>query len=166
MSNCRNFEDEISNYLKSMLNDLDVRVEKFGGTDSTTPDIEVKLNNSGKSFFVETKMSNSQTSQFVVEIINDRFIYGRKNRYPSNDFANEILDKLNQNFNYYKTVGQSGLILPIPALVAFGWIASNMENKVEVFLCLNDITKTLYVKYQKNLKKKNILYMRGKISYI
>lgn len=57
----------------------EVEVEKFGENDSTTPDIEIRLNKNGKSFFVETKMPNSQTSQFVVEITNDRFIYGRKN---------------------------------------------------------------------------------------
>lgn len=142
MSNWKDFEDETSNYLKNMLFDLDVEVEKFGEADSTTPDIEIRLNNNGKSFFVETKMPNSQTSQFVVEIINDRFIYGRKNHYPSNDFSDEILNELNQNFNYYKTVGQSGLILPIPASIAFGWIVSNMKNKnVEFIISIDSDNK-------------------------
>ncbi len=142
MSNWKDFEEETSNYLKEMLVDLDVEVEKFGEADSTTPDIEIRLNNSGKSFFVETKMPNSQTSQFVVEIINDRFIYGRKNHYPSNDFSDEILDELNQHFDYYKTVGQSGFILPIPASIAFGWIVSNMKNKnVEFIISIDSNNK-------------------------
>lgn len=78
----------------------EVEVEKFGENDSTTPDIEIRLNKNGKSFFVETKMPNSQTSQFAVEITNDRFIYGRKNCFPSNNFSDEILEELNENFNY------------------------------------------------------------------
>lgn len=142
MSNWKAFEDETSNYLKNMLFDLEVEVEKFGESDSTKPDIEIRLNNNGKSFFVETKMPNSQTSQFVVEIINDRFIYGRKNHYPSNNFSDEIIDELNQNFNYYKIVGQSGLILPIPASIAFGWIVSNMKNKnVEFIISIDSDNK-------------------------
>lgn len=142
MSNWKDFEDETSNYLKDMLFDLDVEVVQFGEADSTTPDIEIRLNNKGKSFFVETKMPNSQTSQFVVEIIKDRFIYGRRNHYPSNYFSDEILDELNQNFNFYKAVGQAGLILPVPAVIAFGWIISNMKNKnVEFIISIDSNNK-------------------------
>lgn len=53
---------------------------------------------------------------------------------PSNNFSDEILEELNENFNYYRTVGQSGLILPIPTSIAFGWIVSNMENKNVKFI--------------------------------
>lgn len=134
MSNWKDFEIETSNYLKNILFDLNIEVEKFGDTDSTTPDIEIRLNNNGKSFFVETKMPNSQTSQFVVEIINNRFIYGKKNHYSSNNFSDVILDELNKNYQHYKNVGQTGLILPISASIAFGWIVSNMKNKNVEFI--------------------------------
>lgn len=60
MSNWIDFENETSTYLKNMLFNLDVKVEKFGESNSTTPDIKIRLNNKDKSFFIETKMPNSR----------------------------------------------------------------------------------------------------------
>lgn len=79
-------------------------------------------------------MPCSQTSQFVVEIVNDQFIYGSKNHYPANGFSNQILDELNDHFSYYKNVSQVGLILPISPTIAFGWLISNMKNKNVEFI--------------------------------
>lgn len=128
------FENDISKYINDALKDYDVIVRQYGNADSTIPDIEIKLNKNNKSFFIETKMPSSQTSQFVVEIKDNMFVYGKKNKFDSNHFSQEIIDVLNNNFDFYKNIAQSGMIVPVPDTIAFGWIASNMRNKNVEFI--------------------------------
>ena len=134
MKNWKDFETLNVNYLKENLVNLNVDIEKMGDADSTRPDIQIVLNNNLKKFFIETKMPSSQTSQFVIEIENNRFIYGKKNKFESNEFSEEIINILNENFQCYKNVGQSGIEVPVPVLIAFGWIVSNMKNKSVDFI--------------------------------
>ena len=57
-----------------------------------------------------------------------------KNKFDSNHFSQEIIDVLNNNFDFYKNVAQSGMIVPVPNTIAFGWITSNMRNKNVEFI--------------------------------
>ena len=134
MKQWNDFESEMTNYLQEMLKEYDVLVKQYGNADSTIPDIGITIKSSNKQFYVEIKMPSSQTSQFVVEIINDRFVYGSKNKFKSNQYAEEIIDVLNENFQLYKNVAQGGMDVPIPETVAFSWIASNMKNKNVEFI--------------------------------
>lgn len=139
MKQWENFEDESAKYLEKMLKEYDVSVKKFGNADSTMPDIEIKLNKNSQKFFIETKMPSSQTSQFVVEVNNNKFVYGSRNKFETNEFSENIIEILNKNFNYYKNVSQTGMIVPVPESVAFGWITSNMKNKnVEFIISVDD----------------------------
>lgn len=45
-----------------------------------------------------------QTSQFVVEIKNNKFVYSTKNKFKINKYSEEIIKTLNDNFNLYKNV--------------------------------------------------------------
>lgn len=134
MKKWENFENEMTKYLQDMLHDYDVVVKQYGNADSTVPDIEITINSSNKRFYIEIKMSASQTSQFVVEIRNNMFVYSNKNRFKSNEYSEEIVKILNNNFNLYKSVAQTGMTIPIPEEIAFGWIASNMKNKDVEFI--------------------------------
>lgn len=150
MKNWKDFETLNVNYLKDNLINLNVDIEKMGDADSTRPDIQIVLKNNLKKFFIETKMPSSQTSQFVVEIENNRFIYGKKNKFESNEFSEEIIDILNENFKYYKNVGQSGLEVPVPILIAFGWIISNMKNKnVEFIMSVDNHNNNVIIPVEK-----------------
>ena len=150
MKNWKDFETLNVNYLKDNLINLNVDIEKMGDADSTRPDIQIVLKNNLKKFFIETKMPSSQTSQFVVEIENNRFIYGKKNKFKSNEFSEEIIDILNENFKYYKNVGQSGLEVPVPILIAFGWIISNMKNKnVEFIMSVDNHNNNVIIPVEK-----------------
>lgn len=150
MKNWKDFETLNVNYLKENLVNLNVDIEKMGDADSTRPDIQIVLNNNLKKFFIETKMPSSQTSQFVVEIENNRFIYGKKNKFESNEFSEEIINILNENFKYYKNVGQSGLEVPVPMLIAFGWIVSNMKNKnVEFIMSVDNHNNNVIIPVEK-----------------
>ena len=128
------FESEMTGYLKQALEKYDVLVKQYGSADSTIPDIEITINKNNKKFYVETKMPASQTSQFVVEIKNKKFVYGSKNKFNSNDYSDQIIEILNDNFDLYSKVAQSGMIVPVPETIAFGWIASNMKNKNVEFI--------------------------------
>ena len=134
MKKWEDFERDISDYINDSLRNYDIAVKQFGKADSTIPDIEIVLNKSNKKFFIETKMPLSQTSQFVVEIKNGQFMYGSKNKFKSNKFSEEIIGILNNDFDFYKNVTQTGLIVPVPETIAVGWIASNMENKNVKFI--------------------------------
>ena len=134
MKKWENFERDISDYVNDLLRNYDITVRKLGSSDSTIPDIEIVLNKSNKKFFIETKMPLSQTSQFVVEIKNGQFIYGSKNKFKSNKFSEEIIELLNNDFDFYKNVTQTGMVVPVPETIAVGWIASNMENKNVKFI--------------------------------
>lgn len=150
MKNWKDFETLNVNYLKDNLINLNVDIEKMGDADSTRPDIQIVLKNNLKKFFIETKMPSSQTSQFVVEIENNRFIYGKKNKFESNEFSEEIIDILNENFKYYENVGQSGLEVPVPILIAFGWIISNMKNKnVEFIMSVDNHNNNVIIPVEK-----------------
>ena len=135
----KDFEDEITEYLKETLKDYDISVQQYGESDSTIPDIEITINSSKKKFYIETKMPTSQTSQFVVEIINNKFVYGKKNKFKANKYSDEIINVLNNNFELYSKVREKGMIVPIPNTIAFSWIASNMKNKnVDFVISIDD----------------------------
>ena len=122
MKKWENFENEMTGYLQHMLKDYDVLVKQYGNADSTIPDIEITIKSNNKKFYVETKMPASQTSQFVVEIKNDKFVYGNKNKFKANQYSDEIINILNDNFKLYSKVAQSGMIVPVPESIAFSWI--------------------------------------------
>lgn len=134
MKSWENFENEMTKYLQEMLHDYDVIVKQFGNADSTIPDIEITINKNLKKFYVETKMPASQTSQFVVNIENNKFVYSNKNKFRTNEYSNEIINILNENFDLYKNVSQNGMIVSVPETIAFSWIASNMKNKNVEFI--------------------------------
>ena len=135
----KDFEDEMTEYLKETLKDYDISVQQYGESDSTIPDIEITINSSKKKFYIETKMPTSQTSQFVVEIINNKFVYGKKNKFKANKYSDEIINVLNNNFELYSKVREKGMIVPIPNTIAFSWIASNMKNKnVDFVISIDD----------------------------
>ena len=135
----KDFENEMTEYLKQTLKDYDISVQQYGKSDSTIPDIEITINSSKKKFYIETKMPTSQTSQFVVEIINNKFVYGKKNKFKANKYSDEIINVLNNNFELYSKVREKGMIVPIPNTIAFSWIASNMKNKnVDFVISIDD----------------------------
>lgn len=134
MSKWEDFESEMTWYLQQMLKDYDVLVKQYGKADSTIPDIEITINSNSKKFYVETKMPVSQTSQFVVEIRNNKFVYGSKNRFKANQYSDEIINILNDNYNLYSKVSQTGMDVPVPEIIAVSWITSNMKNKNVEFI--------------------------------
>lgn len=130
----KDFEDKVANYIATELDDYDLTIKHLGETNSTVSDIEITLNQNGKKFYIEIKMPKAQTSQFVVELETNRFIYSNKNKFPENEFAKEIISELNDNFDFYSKVKQNAMEIPIPTSIALGWINYNMDNKKVKFI--------------------------------
>ena len=132
MSKWKDFENEMTSYLQETLDDYNTIVKQYGNSDSTVSDIEIFSNS--KKFFVEVKMPVSQSSQFVVEIQDNKFVYGSKNKYVSDKYSDEIVKILNDNFELYRKVNKKGFVIPVSSLVSFGWVISNMKNKNVEFI--------------------------------
>lgn len=138
MKKWEKFEDEVADYIKEKLYSYDVSVEQYGKENSTVPDILITINKNNKKFYVEIKMPLAQTSQFVVEIKNDKFVYSTKNKFKINNYSEEIIKILNDNFNLYKNVSETGMKVSVPEAIALSFIASNMENKNVKFVVTID----------------------------
>lgn len=138
MGDWKEFEKLSVDFLKSNIRNKDISIKHFGNSDSTKSDILVTFNKSGKSFYIETKMPISQTSQFVVELDDNKFVYGKNNTFKTNEYSEIIIDLLNKNFDYYKNVGKRGMEVSVPPDIALGWIKSNMNNKNVKFVMSKD----------------------------
>ena len=95
------FEESVFKYLTENICIEDVNFSYLGNSDSTKGDIEVNFRNA-QIFNIECKENESQSSQFVLEIDrkNEIFFFSKKNKSsPSN--ANQIINHMNNNFNYY-----------------------------------------------------------------
>lgn len=138
MGDWKEFEKLSVDFLKSNIRNKDISIKHFGNSDSTKSDILVTFNKSGKSFYIETKMPTSQTSQFVVELDDNKFVYGKNNTFKTNEYSEKIIDLLNKNFDYYKNVGKRGMEVSVPPDIALGWIKSNMNNKNVKFVMSKD----------------------------
>lgn len=138
MKKWEKFEDEVANYIKEKLYSYGVSVKQYGKENSTVPDILITINKNNKKFYVEIKMPLAQTSQFVVEIKNDKFVYSTKNKFRLNSYSEEIIKVLNGNFNLYKNVKETGMKVNVPEAIAVSFIVSNMENKNVKFVVTID----------------------------
>lgn len=131
------FEQEAAEFLRKELYDLEIKVEHKGGADSTIPDIKITKKNN-ESFYIEAKVHNAQSSQFVVNIVDKQFCYSEKNKFDNNIFCQEIIDTLNDSFDIYSQVDQSGMFVPISDLLATNCIIENMKNKNVKYLITID----------------------------
>ncbi len=129
MSNWEKFEKECVKYLDSNYGDK-VRFELIGGSDSTLSDIKVKE----KNFFIEAKMSKSQSGQFVLLIEGNEFIYSSKNKGEINEFSSLILEYINENFSYYKNVGTGAMDIDLPTEYFSSWIENHYRRKNVAFI--------------------------------
>lgn len=131
--NWRSYEKYVFEYIKEKIEIEDVSFEQVGGSDSTLPDIQVYFKDENV-FNIEIKMPKSQTSQFVVLDNNEHFVFSENNKVKSNVYSRKIIEILNENYDFYKTVDQKGMDVPVPIEVVFGWIASTFKSKSSSFI--------------------------------
>lgn len=89
MSDWRQFELECVDYLKKQYGNF---FEHLGFSDSTTSDI--KYNRGDKSFFIEAKMPQAQSGQFVLlpDLKNRKFIFSPRNKSEMDKVKFSVID--------------------------------------------------------------------------
>ena len=106
----------------------DVIFEDFGKHDSSTPDI--KVSKEGRFiFYIEVKMNKAQSSQFVVEKIENEFQFSDKNKTENNEYKIKILEYLNTHFNEYENVSSNGIEIKCEKDIGYGHIISDFKTK-------------------------------------
>lgn len=127
MSAWEEFEIDATKYLNDTYGEL-AEFTHAGGSDSTIPDIRVETKR-GNKFYIEAKLSKAQCGQFVLQADKQReeFNYTAKN--PINDYAVEIMNFMNSNFDEFANAGTSGNSIEMDKSVFANWIKANYAKK-------------------------------------
>lgn len=102
------FEIDCTNYLNNHFGEY-ASFERRGGSDSTVPDIYVTTE-SGRNFYIDAKRSSAQCGQFVL-LPNEEtrtFDYSTGNEMPIDEYAQSIIDHMNNDFDTFSAAGTKG----------------------------------------------------------
>lgn len=133
------FESEAVLFLEQALCKTGCVVCKCGGHNSRESDIQIFIGD-GSSFFVETKMPKSQTSQFVLDVQDTGVFFSENNFSKKNWYSLRILKFLNNKFNDISEIRCSGpQVLEIPKKVSFGYIKRDFREKGIKFVVSKDL---------------------------
>lgn len=139
METWEQFEIDSTNYLNKKFG----RYAKFirqGGSDSTVPDILVKLIK-GENFYIEAKHTPAQCGQFVLlpNLRTMKFYYSPKNATSYNKDARLIMNEMDKEFEAFKESGTTGkdFIFDGNQKVFSDWITSFYKNKGVKFVITN-----------------------------
>ncbi len=119
------FETNALNYLKKEYTDCTFNL--LGGSNSNCSDIQVIKNNN--IFYLEAKMPNSQSGQFVLLKNDDHFVYSPENKSSINPYSRIILNFINTNFDNFKNVGSSPIQIKMKEKIFYDWIIDSYHQK-------------------------------------
>lgn len=120
-------------FLQNTYGHLGVVFEPLGGHNANETDIKVTLPNS-TSFYVEVKMPESQSGQFVVLDKNNSFIFSEQNHDHKNTLSKTIVDYMNSNYSQFVNPSTKGKNLQLPQKMLDDWVISHYKNKNVRFL--------------------------------
>lgn len=139
------FESEAVLFLEQALCKTDCVVCKCGGHNSRESDIQIFAGD-GSSFFVETKMPKSQTSQFVLDVQDTGIFFSENNLSKKNWYSLKILKFLNNKFNDISEIRCFGpQVLDVPKKVSFGYIKKDFKEKGIKFVVSRDKSNNFVV---------------------
>lgn len=129
MSTWEDFEIECTNYLNNYYGAYAKFVHQ-GGANSTIPDILVKTNDS-KAFYIEVKLPQAQSGQFVLIPDNSskKFIFSPRNKTEANEFTEIITEHMNNDFDRFNNAGTAGRNLDINKNIFGQWIVNYFKSK-------------------------------------
>lgn len=143
--NWRDFEDACYNYLNKNHKFLnhDLTLVQKGKSNSNEPDISAYDICCDTNFYIECKMPTSQSSQFVIEINNDKYIYSKTNKSKISSFSKKIINTLNNNLNIYSKITSRGLVIDLSEDDIYDFIKSDLENKNIKYIITGNHSKKL-----------------------
>ena len=99
----------------------------MGERDSTQGDI--KFSDNGNELFVEAKYIPSQSGQIVVLPQNGQFVFSAASANTPNAFTEQIISKINEDYEHYEMVEQSSIAIDIQDSILFNWIQQTYLDK-------------------------------------
>lgn len=103
-----------------------------GGANSIVPDILAKTH-TGKSFYIDAKLSSAQCGQFVLlpNLDSYTFEYSRQNVNRINKYAEMIMDYMNQDFDAFRQAGTAGKAIDMAngSDIFASWIIQTYQDK-------------------------------------
>ncbi len=137
MTDWERFEIECTRYLNSTFGSY-AKFYHQGGANSTVADIRATTS-SGKTFFIDAKLSQAQCGQFVLlpDISTGSFLYSKQNATSLNDAARAIITHMNGDFDAFREAGTAGreIVFAKCEDVFADWIISSYKSKgVEYFI--------------------------------
>lgn len=149
----QDFEKIAKNFINKIIKINNVRIDGKGGSNSNVKDLIVIKNNK-EIFNIEVKEQKSQIAQFVVEIDekNKKFYLGRINDLAK-EKTQEILEHMNQNYEYYKNPTQNSIKLKCDKEMMYRCIENYFKEKKIKFLISSSNEKDCVIISSKNFKK-------------
>ena len=148
------FEESVFNYLIENIASEEIQFEYLGNSDSTKGDIAVIYRNN-KIFNIECKENKSQSSQFVLELDRNKEIFFFSNKNKSNPSkANQIIDHMNNNFNYYSKLKKSNYLnnkLLCEKELLYEFVIDNLISKGSKFIATAENLEVINKKKKYNL---------------
>jgi hypothetical protein len=99
---------------------------------------------SGKSFYIEAKLSPAQCGQFVLQpdLESATFLYSPQNINRMNQYTQHMIDYMNNDFHTFREAGTPGKELQMKngADIFAGWIMEVYHNKGVEFFITNEFT--------------------------
>jgi hypothetical protein len=127
------FEEYSTKYLNESFQHIEGLIfERGGGTDSTESDIKIILNGN-EIFSIESKLSPSQSGQFVIKDTSEKFELSNLNK-NDNPHSFEIIDYLNKRYNEYKDVSQNSIEISCSKKTINNWIKYHYKSKKSLFI--------------------------------
>lgn len=135
MSNWNQFEENCLDYLIRKYGNSNIQFISKGKSDSTIPDILVEITNKD-CFYIECKMSNAQSGQFVICPNNDikKYEFSKDNKSRENEFTDMFIEHMNNNFERYCNVGTSAIPIMINSTLSAKWIIDYYISKNVKFI--------------------------------
>lgn len=136
INNWKEFEKAAVSYLKNEYGDL---FELKGESNSNTSDILFRKEYN--DFFIEVKMPEAQCGQFVLIPNREekKFEYSSKNKTKKNNYTNEIINYMNDNFEKFNISSTSGVDINMRNFTFYNWIIEYYKEKnVKFFITQSD----------------------------
>lgn len=132
------FEEYCLLYLRQQFAHIpNLEFSLLGKSNSQESDILV-VKNKRQLFYIEVKMAQSQSGQFVVLSQENRFVYSPKNMHPADEYSREIIDYMNRDFDFLRQASTAGDILAIPSPLSASWIKQHYRNKDVSYIITHD----------------------------